>query len=122
MYVNYEKVMQKMGWIASNITDYDTIRQTWNTEESGISCPPKSIFINVWSDMVMFGGETGDWLQERQKSYESEKLFISKINDLIMEYNLAVANGDTTTANKYKTELSAIQDKRKAIKGQFPKS
>lgn len=121
MYVNYEKVMEKMGWVAEDTTSYNTIRQTWNQELSGTRCPSPSMFNTIWLDLVFSGEETGDWKQERQKAYQNEKLFVEKINDLIMEYNLAIANGDTTTANKYKTELSVLQDKRKVIKQQFPK-
>jgi hypothetical protein len=122
MTINYQKVMEKMGWIAEDITSYNTIRQTWNEEESGRRCPSRIIFSDIWRDMVFSGEETGDWKQERQKLYQSEKIFINQINDLVMEYNLALANGDTATANKYKSELSSLQDKRKVIKQQFPKN
>lgn len=121
MYVNYQKVMEKMGWVAEDTTDYERVNQTWNFELSGRNCPLPSFFYNIWIDMVMSGEETGDWRQERQKAYQNQSVHIEKINDLIMEYNLAIVNGDTTTANKYKTELSALQDKRQAIKQQFPK-
>lgn len=64
---------------------------------------------------------TNDYIPQRRNSYRKNGLDVQEINDLLMEYNLAVAAGDTTTANKYKTQLQEIHQKRQEIKQQFPK-
>lgn len=63
-----------------------------------------------------------EYIPLRRNAYRRAKLDVQEIEGLVMEYNLALAAGDTTTANKYKAQLVEIHNKRQAIKQQFPKS
>lgn len=62
-----------------------------------------------------------EYIPLRRNAYRRANLQVQEIQDLTMEYNLALAAGDTTTANKYKSQLVEIHNKRQVIKQQFPK-
>jgi len=120
--INFEKVLLKIGGVADDTTSYDSIRSTWNSELSTDKrCPSPKTFMDVWHDMVFSGEETGTWEEERIKAYIKEGIFIERTNDLLMEYNVAMAAGDLITAEKYQLMIEDIHTKRKAIKEQFPK-
>lgn len=123
MNINYQAVLTEIGGVASDTTDYTTIKATWDSSASSTSkCPPFFVFVDTWRQLVYSGKETGTWREEREKAYIAEGLTLNKINDLLMEYNLAVVSGTQATITKYETELEAIQAKREAIKAQFPKT
>jgi hypothetical protein len=123
MNINFEKTLQILGGVASDTTDYASIKRTWDAERSSKpKCPPFGEFVIAWNDLVYSGKEVGTWKQEREKAYAKEGLNIQESNDLIMEYNIALAAGDLEVANKYKDMLEIIHVKRQEIKARFPKS
>lgn len=122
MEIKFNKVLEHIGGIASDVTDYKTIKKTWNSELSSMpKCPPFGFFADVWKELVYSGQEVGTWSQEREKAYINEGIFIQKTMDILMEYNVAMAAGDLSTAEKYQIMLEEIHQKRQAIKDANPK-
>lgn len=66
-------------------------------------------------------GET-DYIGKRLMAYRQNSLDMEDIQELVMEYIVALAAEDIQVAAKYKTLLSAVHNKRQSIKQQFPKS
>lgn len=66
-------------------------------------------------------GET-DYIGKRLMAYRQNSLDMEGIQELVMEYIVALAAEDTEVTTKYKTLLSEVHNKRQSIKQQFPKS
>lgn len=63
-----------------------------------------------------------DYIGKRLVTYRQNSLDMEDIQELVMEYIVALAAEDIQVAAKYKTLLSAVHNKRQSIKQQFPKS
>ena len=63
-----------------------------------------------------------DYIGKRLMAYRQNSLDMEDIQELVMEYIVALAAEDTEVTTKYKTLLSEVHNKRQSIKQQFPKS
>lgn len=63
-----------------------------------------------------------DYIGKRLVAYRQNSLDLEDIQELVMEYIVAVAADDVEVVAKYKALLNEIHSKRQQIKQQFPKS